>query len=526
MLSYLVAIPLLISVFLFIFSFAKAGRVVAILLQMVQVGYAIHIFWQSRTEAIYDVVGGYPSVLGIILRADAVSAAFVIVTAIIFLMASIYSFNEKQSKLYWFMMFIWQAMIVGLFLTRDFFNVFVLLEVSTVVVVVLIMYNRHSRAMYDGIIYLMVNIVAMQFYLFGLGYLYMLTGTLDMSTMRAHAQQLEPSQLILPLTLVVTGMAFKAALLPIFSWMPKVRAIPRTPSPVAAILSGLHVKTIIFILIQLFYVFPQVDMSAVMMTLGIVGAVGGIIFAIAQRDIKLILAYSSIAQVGLIMIGFSLSGEYAYYGSLYHMINHAIFKVALFLASGMIIEVYGTRDINKISGIFKKSPTLAVIILLAIGGIVGAPFFNGSMSKYFMMAQVDGPMFWVMTIINFGTITVFVRFATMLFGKPQDATKAKLDGCKVVTVGLLGLLSLGLGIGGVYSINFLKDPSLPLTIDTWGYIEKVIAFAISLVIAIVGYKLVLKKANLRPIERFDVSFKGICLSLGAFFAIILLVVGM
>lgn len=525
MLPYLVVIPLLISVFMFVFSFARFGRAVAVIAQTFFTGFAFYIFMLARQETIYDVIGGFDSVLGIILRVDNVSSALILLTTVIFLAVSIYSFDVKQSKLYWLLMFIWQGMIIGVFLTRDLFNIFVLMEVSTVVISVLFMYNRHSRSMYDGVIYIMVNIVAMQFYLFGLAYLYMITGALDINVITVRIQELEASQLVLPYALIMTGMAFKCALLPIFSWIPKVRAIPRAPSPVAAIISGLHVKCIIFVIIQINDIFYMLDISIYFIIIGIITAIGGIIMSLGQKDIKLILAYSSIAQVGLIIIGLNLGGSYAFIGSVYHMVNHALFKVALFLGSGMIIEIYGTRDISKISGIFKLNPLFAIINLLAIAAIMGTPIFNGFISKYFIMSDLGGPLFWIISIINLGTLTVFIRYATMMFGKPTVNIKnQKMPSAKVLSVSVLGVLCLVLGLFSANSIQALFN--VPVDISFAGYIEKVVIFAISFVAAIFLYKYIFNKNILiKKIGALDCSFKSICFSLGCFFGIILLFVG-
>jgi multicomponent Na+:H+ antiporter subunit D len=424
-------------------------------------------------------------------------------------------------------MFIWQGLIIGIFLARDFFNVFVMLEVATLVVVVLIMYVREKRSIFDGLLFLMINTAAIQFYLFGVGYVYMLAGAVDMDTVAETFATMEASQLILPYTLIMTGIAFKCALVPLTSWLPKIQAIPRAPTAVSAILSGLHVKCAVFLFIRVQEVFAPIATSEFFMIIGIITAVGSIIMALVQTDIKLILAYSSTAQIGLIMTGLNIGGEYAISGSLYHIINHAIFKAALFLSAGMVVRMYKTRDIGKISGLFKRSPLLSITTLLAILGITGAPLFNGSISKYFMMAEASTPMFWIMAVINLGTIIVYIRYSTMLFGADTSIPAVSIEGNKQVAMAILGVMTLCMGIFGEWLVRFLFGTDVSLSL--WGYLEKAATFAGSLLVGIGLYHL-LRHLNSRTMliagvsERLRgarASFRGMCVSIGIFFVIML-----
>ncbi|MCL1863274.1 MAG: proton-conducting membrane transporter [Defluviitaleaceae bacterium] len=519
MLPYFVIAPLLIAVFLYLFSSSRASRIVAIIAQAVFVVFTLVLFLESRHGEIYTAVGGYRGVLGITLTADMLSASLVMLTAVLFLIAAIYGLKEPSSKLYWLLMFIWEGLIIGIFFSRDFFNVFVLLEVATLIVAVLIMYVRENRSMFDGVIFLMVNTAVIQFYLLGLGYIYMLTGTLDMAVATAAIAQMESSQLILPYTLIMAPIVFKCALVPLASWLPKVQGIPRAPAAVAAILSGLHVKCALFLFIRFQEVFAPVATEGFYIVLGIVTAVTSIIMAFSQKDIRLILAYSSTAQVGLIMIGLNLD-EYAATGSLLHIINHAVFKAALFLGAGIIVRMYRTPDITKISGLIKRSPILSITTMMAILGIAGAPFFNGSISKYFMMAESGGLVFWILNIINLGTIILFVRYTKILFGPDTSNKSVQIDVNKQISVAMLAVMCLAMGIGGVWLANFLFGVDVEL--NFWGYFEKAVIFAASVAIALFVNKYV-KNDNffLARVRSLDLNFRGMCVCIGVLFAVML-----
>ncbi|MCL2077535.1 MAG: proton-conducting membrane transporter [Oscillospiraceae bacterium] len=523
MLAYFVIIPILIAVFLYVFPSSKAGRLIAVITQTALVGLAFYLFFICKSRDVVSNIGNYESFLGITLRADALSSVFIILTSFIFLIVAVYTFNEKYNGLFWFLLFIWEGLLIGIFLSRDLFNIFVLVEVTTVAVAVLIMFNRDNRSMYDGMVYLMINTVAVQFYLFGTGYVYKLTGVLDIDAAAKVLEELDKSSLILPYALIITAISLKCALVPLFSWLPKAHGTPGAPSAVSAILSGLHIKGAVYLFIQFNDLFKEVVVSEFFLIIGIITGIVGFIFAMSQKDIKLILAYSTISQIGMIITGLNNDDIYSYTGSLYHIFNHALFKSALFLSAGIIIKIYNTRDIYKIRGVLKRSPLIGAVIIMAILGIIGTPFFNGSVSKYFIFSGTSLPVGGAILLINLGTIITFIRFSSILFGKPQtEPDPAKTDKCKQAAVLVLGTLCLVGGILGEQLIEFLFN--VKVSVDTAGYLQKSALFTASAVGGYLIYKLYIKNSpRLKQVREIELSFRGMCVSVGAFFAVVLVV---
>ena len=533
MLTYFVIVPVLIAVLLYLFHLRKSARVVAIIAQAGLTLAAFQLFLQTRQGEVFLSVGNYHSVLGIYLRADLLSAMFILLTAFIFLIAVIYSFNESYSRLFWFLIFIWQGALIGIFLTADLFNIFVLAEVATLIVVVLIMYNHAKRKMYDGLIYLLTNAVVIQFYLFGLGYVYRLTGTMDMYLMSERINEYQYSYLMLPYVAIMTFIAFKCALVPLFGWLPKAHGSPAAPPAVSAILSGLHIKAGIYLFIRFQELFHLVSSDQFFLAVGIITGIVGFILAMSQTDIKLILAYHTVSQVGLIFTGFSISEQYVYggaysysfVGGLYHTINHALFKGGLFLSAGVIYKLYGTRDVYRIRGLLRTYPVVGIATMMAIFGIVGAPFFNGSISKYFMVSDAGGIMNGILIFMSLGTIISFVKYSTMLFGKAEiDGTPQKVCRLQEVSILIMGAMCFVTGIFGVWTIEFLFDTRV--IIDLWGYLEKIAIFFVSLGAGYLIYKYYVRQSKLlKRIKYFDMGFRSMVFSIGLFFAAILLVVG-
>ena len=523
MLIYFVIVPILIAVFLYFFS-DKIGRVIAIVAQLLFVLGAFYLLFQTQYSGeIVTNVGNFRSFLGIYLMADTLTAVFVLLSAVMFLAAAIFSINENRSKLFWFLLFLWESALIGLFLTRDFFNIFVMAEVATVVVAVLLMYDRDKRRIYHGMIFLMTNVVAVQFYLFGVGYLYMVTGRMDLLAAGEILRQLPPAQVYLAYGLIMTAIAFKCALLPLSSWFVKVSSVPRAPIAIATILSALHVKGGIYLFIRFQALFGEVIPPAFYIILGVITGVVGVVVALSQKDIMLILAYSSVAQIGLIMVGLNMGTAYAYTGALYHVINHALFKGALFFGAGMIAQAYDMRDINRIRGIWQRDKVFTIAQLMAILGIAGAPFFNGSISKYFMAADAGLPLTAAMAVINLGTILVYLKYAGMFRGKVSTNNPYLPDRCGKGVVIALGLPCLVFGILGPWIIYFLfgKD----MQVSPWGYTEKMLIFAVSVCVALViaRYGASANKALEKMGLRMNFGFRGICASIGVFFGIILIV---
>jgi len=523
MLSFFAIIPLVVAVVIYILPLEKIGRIIAVAVQATLTCCAFYLVFMCKQGEVVSTIGNYIGVMGIILKADSLSAVFTLLASFIFLVVAIYSFNDSTGRLFWFLLFIWQGLLNGLFLTRDFFNVFVLVEAVTVVAAVMIMFNRDDRSIYDGMVYLMVNTVAVQFYLFGTGYIYKLTGVLDMDAAVVALGTLDKSSLILPFALIMTAVCLKCALVPLFSWMPKAYRSPGALPAVTAILSGLHIKSALYLFIRLEGVFRAINVPAFFLVIGFITGITGFILALSQTDIYLILAYSTISQIGMIMIGLHIGYVNSYIGSLYHIMNHSLCKTPLFLISGIIVYGYGTRDIREIRGVFRRNRLIGAAAVTAILGITGAPFFNGSISKYFIMSGANWLVRAPIILINLGTITVFFKFSSILFGFPGPNRGAiKIDGLKYMAILVLGILCLAGGVFAEQFIGFLLHTSVH--VDLMGYVEKIILFVLS---GIAGYlisKYYLHRSKLLPrIKGKAIGFKGICALMGVFFAILLIV---
>jgi len=520
-LHWLILLPIIFSTVVKLIPLKTAKKLIVLFQAALLVSISMIFIEVRKNGTILENVGGWPNTIGITLRADLLASAMVLLTCFLFLAMIIFVQNKHYADhLFFFLFLSLESLIVGIFLSNDLFNIFVLIEAATLIITILIMYKKANVAIYDGMMYFLINVVAMSFFLMGLGMLYKKIGVLDFYALETALSQVkDPQSLILPYAFMITAVSLKAALMPLFSWLPKAHGTPSAPSVVSAILSGLYVKTGIYLFIRLQTAFlPLIDTSELFVILGFITAIVGFVLAFAQNDLKLLLAYSTVSQIGLIMIGINMGTPHAYWGGIYHIMNHAVFKSTLFLTAGMIITEYQTRNMNEIKGVFRHMPTVGVATVLSILGIVGAPLFNGSISKYLISYGSTGT--WIeygLIFINLGTIIVFVKYSQLLFGDSNKKETAHSDILEKAVVLCLSILCFLGGILGSALITLLFKVNFPVDLLSDGI--KLLLFLASLLIGILIYYGLFKKKNYFAVfNSIELGFNEICLSITLFFA--------
>ena len=496
----------------------------AFALQIGLMALSIYNFVLIRLNGPYEVIlGNFAKIAGITLRCDTLTGALMMLTAFIFLVCFLFGlFDKIMNNLFIFFFLTLQALVMTIFLSRDLFNLYVVTEVSTIILAVLIMFKKDSRSMYDGMLYLITNIAAMTFFLFGVAFIYRQFGTLDMNLIGARMYDVANVKgLALPFAFLITGVGLKCAFLPLFSWLPKAHATPSAPSIVSVILSGLYVKCGIYLFIRIREMFlPALELDNIFLIIGILTGVIGFILAMSQNDIKMLLAYSTISQIGIILISITAGGEYAYYGGVLHIFNHAIFKSLLFFSAGIIIKQYGTRNISKIRGVFRRMPYVSLMTLAAMLGITGAPLFNGSISKYFIQSGVKGGIVeYALILINLGTIITFIKFSQMFFGEGIEH-RIPIDFGKKASVTIMGAMCIIMGMGGTIVISGIFN--FNVAIDIFEYIKKTLVFFVSLGAGYLTYMKYLRKTKfISEGVELELGINGIAISMTTFFVFIM-----
>lgn len=490
---------------------------VQILLLLCSMTYILKL---QHIQEIIEYLSTYNLPIGMALRLDKLSSIMVLMNNLLFVLMVAFNYKKDyMNKLFIFLFLSLQGLINGVFLSSDFFNVYILMEAATVTISILIMYKKDSRSMYDGMIYLMVNMAGMAFFLLGTGYIYRYFGTLDFITVSQLIMKTDKTApLVMPYALMLTGISLKAAIMPLFSWLPKAHGTPSAPSIVSSILSGIFIKLGVYMFIRLNIMFsPLIDVSGYFLVMGFITSIAGFIFAIAQNDIKLILAYHTISQIGLMMIGFNMNNYESYTGSLYHMLVHAVFKSLLFIIAGIMVDMFHTRKISELRGMWNHSKPLSMALMVAVLSITGAPFFSGGYSKHVLIYSTNGAIIpLLLKFISAGTMISFIKFFKIIFSSPTESPKKKIESNEIFVLAVMSILCILLGIFGNTFISLMTGYKINYSIEAQA--GDLASYALMYILSYVIYRLIIKNRKwISRVRGFELGFNNISLSILTFF---------
>lgn len=356
----------------------------------------------SPTGFVSYAIGNWPPPWGIEYRVDAVNGFVVVVVAAIAMVVTFYARVSVEKEIpadrHHFFYAVWLLGITGLLgitVTGDAFNVYVLLEISSLATYTLVAMGRtlDRKALPAAMNYLVIGTIGASFILLGIGYLYMVTGTLNMQDMAQRlpaAWDSRSSVITVALAFLIIGFAIKLALFPLHFWLPN--AYTFSPSAVSALLAATATKVGAYVTIRFLFTvigiklsFEILDSGNFLMILSLLAIVAGSWMAIRQTNAKRLLAYSSVAQVGYIVLGVALLQPDGLAGSLIHIFNHALTKGGMFLAMGAVVYRLNGCDISDLAGLGRKMP-LTMAALVAGGlGLIGVPLTAGFVSKWYLV---------------------------------------------------------------------------------------------------------------------------------------------
>ena len=377
-------------------------------------------------------LGDWQGPLGISLVIDGLSFFFSLIVLGLGLLVIIYSIPERRyGRTYYFLLLISLSSMIGISYTADIFNMYVFYELLSLAVYLLIAYNKEGMALRASFNYLIMGGVGLSFFLLGIGFLYAITGTLDIYHIAERlptAFDSSTRMVLMSFVLITIGMGIKIAVFPLHSWLPDAHSM--APSPISALLSGITVEIGIYCLIRVIYsLFSTETFSiiissshAILIVLGVVTLLFGAGMALAQTNLKRLLAYSTINQIGIIFIGLGIGTELGLTGALFHVLNHAIMKGALFFCAGIMIAEAGTRDVQGLSGFSRQQPAIVFAFTIASLGMIGIPPTNGFISKWLIcLAAVEAGYAVIAVIILMAsaiTAAYYFRVIQVLFSGP------------------------------------------------------------------------------------------------------------
>jgi proton-translocating NADH-quinone oxidoreductase chain N len=367
-------------------------------------------------------------------------------------------------------------------LTGDIFNLFVFFEILSLSSYALTGYNRDRGGTEAAIKYLIQGSIGSAFILIGIALLYGITGTLNMADIAAHITGADPTLLFMAMSLLIVGFGVEAALFPLNAWLPDAHS--SAPSSVSAILSGIAIETGAYAVARIVYtVFDGHGIMLVLAVLGVITLLLGEMSAFRQRDdIKRLLAYSSIGQMGLIMLAFGIASDAGVFAALFQLVSHTLAKSLLFLASGYIIYRVGSKKLSALAGLGRKMPFTGAMMAVAVLSLVGVPPFAGFMSKFSIvraaLAQHSAAYTGLIVLVLLATVIEVGYFMKLLqimfFTEPEVDTEVKeLPLSALIPITILAALIIAIGVYP-HMISGLLQQAASGLVERSAYIQSVL----------------------------------------------------
>jgi len=418
-------------------------------------------------------LGGWSSSIGIEYKLDKLGALFLALVSFVALLNFIGMRNlishelfEEKYPLFFGLLLIFIASLLGICISNDIFNIYVLLEVSAISSYALVASARAPSSTKAAFDYLIFDTIGSTFILFGIGFIYALVGSLNLTEISyAMPDALDNNSVKAGVVLILLGVLMKAALFPVSSWI--INVYQGAPSFISSILASTSNKIGIYLLINFyFYVFylnksnfEYLELSLSFLAIFSILACG--ILALRQTSIKRFLGYSSVSQIGFIFFGLALGSKLAFSGVLIYCFTHAIEKTALFLAAGYLIASSSNENMDTYSGIVKKHPWISSIIMINLLSSVGFPLTAGFIGKWQIFKASLATDIWFMLVIMLSALFTFVyafRFAEiLLFKQPHENNIIEYSPIKDTTclcvMSSITMLNLYLGMNNQYLLS-------------------------------------------------------------------------
>lgn len=434
-----------------------------------------------QTGSIRYFFGGWEPPVGIEFVYDGLSGFFILVINTVAFLVLIHSRHVARKEFpgkempYFALAMLALLGFNGMILTGDLFNLYVFLEISSLASYALIAIGARP-APYAAFRYLIIGTAGGTFYLLGVGFLYTVTGTLNIIDMAAMLPNFATNtSVVAALILMVVGVGVKAALFPLHGWLPDSYTFASSSS--SALIAPIGTKVAAYILFRIvFYLFgvELTDAVAPITTvIGVLAAIGilyGSIMAIAQSELKRMLAYSSVSQIGYIIMGLSLANPLGFAGALLHVLNHAVMKATLFLVAGNLRMKEGHSDISRFDDSYrKKYPWTMASFSIAAISMVGLPPLAGFFSKWYLaLGTIDNENWLFLAVILVSSLlnaVYFFRILEKVYMKNPDTDQEVASEAEANDVSASMLLPTSVLAVALFAIGFANAVIVGILFD-------------------------------------------------------------
>jgi multicomponent Na+:H+ antiporter subunit D len=397
-------------------------------LTVVSVVSVVLLVTVEQSGMIVARAGGWPASMGIVLVADRFAVVMLVVASLMLLGVLVYAIGEPGAERnhvgFQSAYLVLAAGVSGSLLTGDLFNLFVAFEMMLTASYVLMTLGGRSDQVRSGMTYVVISLLASTLFVTAVALIYSATGTVNMADLAGRMAELPPGVRSAFAVLLLVVFGIKAALFPLFFWLPD--SYPTAPSPITAVFAGLLTKVGVYAIIRTQTLFFPADSRPGTLLLWIAGAtmVVGVLGALAQDDVKRILSFTIVSQIGFMVMGlgfFTVAGVAA---AVFAMVHHIVVKTTLFLTGGLIEHAGGSSRLTRIGGMVRTTPLLAALFLLPALSLAGIPPLSGFVSKLALVdagvASQQYAIVGVSLIVSLLALLSMIRIWAGVFWNPAE----------------------------------------------------------------------------------------------------------
>ena len=461
-----VVIPLVSAPLCLLLRNPRHAWTCALIVSWLVLAMAVMLLQHVYTDGtISYAIGAWATPWGIGYRVDMAGAFMILIIAAIGAMVMPYAWrsiqheiHKKHSGLFYTCYLLFLTGLLGIVITGDAFNLFVFLEISSLSSYVLISLGSSRRALTAAYQYLVMGTLGATFILIGIGFLYMMTGTLNMLDIAQRLPAVADTRTIrVAFAFVTVGVSIKLALFPLHLWLPN--AYTFAPSVVSAFFAATATKVGIYVLLRFFFTvfglefsFAAMHVGDILLPLSVAAILIASLVAVFQNNVKRMLAYSSVAQVGYIILGISLATTAGVSAGMIHLFNHAMIKGALFLAMGCIFLRLASVDLRDMQGLARQMPwTMAAFVAGGLS-LIGLPLTAGFISKWYLVSAALALGYWPLAVLVLvssllALIYIWRVVESAYFGTPDASTRGIKEAPAAMLVPVWLLLGVNLCIG-------------------------------------------------------------------------------
>ncbi|WP_286219389.1 Na+/H+ antiporter subunit D [Paraoerskovia sediminicola] len=471
-----------------LWRFPRAQRIISVTTLVLMVLAAVGLLVAADDGPLVVNVGGWSAPVGINLVADRLSALMLVVSSVMLLAVLLYSLGQGIADgdeaapvaIYHPTYLVLAAGVSNAFLSGDLFNLYVGFEVLLAASYVLLTLGGTGERIRAGAIYVVVGLVSSVVFLVAIALTYAAAGTVNLAQLAERMPDIEPSTRLILELLLLLAFGIKAAIFPLSAWLPD--SYPTAPAPVTAVFAGLLTKVGVYAIIRTqTLLFPDGRVDTVLLVLALLTMIVGILGAVAQNDIKRLLSFTLVSHIGYMVFGIALATEAGMSAAIFYVVHHITVQTTLFLVVGLVERRGGSTSLDRLGGLARAAPGLAILFFVPAMNLAGIPPLSGFLGKVGLLeegARQGTPLVWVLVVgsvvTSLLTLYAIVKAWNKAFWQtpPADLPPVRLPRAMVGPTTALVVLGVGITVvaGPLYSYSERAAATL---MDGTSYVDAV-----------------------------------------------------